>query len=128
MTLLTGKLILYREKQRCIIRSFELSLGELGKDPENDGKKIDSLALEIQRSFDYMNSVFRQSIPNVIVLAPTTIGNHIIQESLKNTLGSEVNSLKLSECVTFEQPMKEEEEANCLLAVGTVLREEEIPT
>ena len=120
-----GKLILCRDKQLCITRTFELKLDEFGKAPEQDAKILESLALEIQRSFDYMNSVFRQSISNVIVLAPTLLNGHLIAEYLKNTLGAEINLLKLSECLTFETPLKEEEEPNYLFAVGALLREEE---
>ena len=120
-----GKLILCRNEQVCIARSFELKLNDLGSDPELDSKNLESLALEIQRSFDYLNSVFRQSVPNVVVLAPTTVNRNVIQEFLKNNLGSEVHLLKVSEYINFETPIKEEEEADYLLASCAVLRQQE---
>jgi MSHA biogenesis protein MshI len=121
----SGKLVLCREGNLCITRSFDLKMSELGKNPSEDGVTLESLALEIQRSFDYINSVFRQSIPNVIVLAPSLIDRNIISESLKGALGSAVFSLKTAECLTFEKPMTDEEEARCLLAIGGSMRVEE---
>jgi MSHA biogenesis protein MshI len=119
-----GRLILCRNEQVCITRSFEIKLNNLGKDPEADNRVLETLALEVQRSFDYINSIFRQNVPNVIIIAPTTLDKSILEASLKNTLGSEVYFLKLNEHFIFEPPVKEEEEANILLATGAVLREE----
>lgn len=122
-----GKLILCRDDQLCISRSFELKLEELGQDSEKDAKILESLALEFQRSFDYMNSVFRQSIQNMIVLAPTKIDKNLVSESLKANLGSEIVELKLSEIFTFENPIDVNDEVNYMFSAGAVLRVEEKP-
>jgi len=122
-----GKLILCRDEQICIARSFELKLEALGQDPVQNNKILESLALEIQRSFDYMNSVFRQNIPNVIVMAPTVLDKNSLEVSLKSNLGAEVYSLKLSEQLTLSNPMTESDEVNSLLAIGATLRTEEKP-
>lgn len=122
----SGKVILYRENQIYITRSFEIKLSTTPGEIKSDNKTLDLLALEIQRSFDYLNSVFRHSMQNNIVLAPTLIEGNIIQEFLRNALGGEVKILKLVDCLKFEKPIKEEEEANCLLAIGAVLREETV--
>ncbi len=122
-----GKLILSRNQQLCITRSFELKSDELGKDSARDSKILDALSLEIQRSYDYIGSVFRQNIPNVILLAPTLTDRKIVQESFKSSLGAEIYFLKLSELLTFEKPITDEEEAEILLAAGAVLREWEKP-
>ncbi len=122
-----GKLILMKNESLCIARSFELKLDTLGKEELQDGKILESLALEVQRSFDYINSVFRQSVENVVILAPTRMDKNSIQASLKNSLGSEVIFLNVSEIVQFEQPLKEGEECEYLLAAGSVLREGDKP-
>lgn len=124
----SGKLILCRDDQICITRSVDLKLENLGQDSAQDAKTLESLALEFQRSFDYLNSVFRQNIPNTIVLAPTVIDKNIISESLKANLGSEIVELKLSEIFKFHQLMPIDEEANYLFAVGAVLRTKEKST
>ncbi len=120
-----GKLILCREEQICITRSFELKLEELGQDQEQDSRILEALALEVQRSFDYINSVFRQNIPNIIILAPTGVNKEVVQNFLKSNLGAEVYCLKMAEHFTFEKPLKEEEEAEYLLAAGVALRQPE---
>lgn len=120
-----GKLILCRDDQLCISRSFDLKLEVLGQDSEKDAKTLESLALELQRSFDYMNSVFRQSIQNIIVLVPTKVDKNIIGGSLKANLGSEVVELKLPEIFKIEKPINVGDEVNYLLAMGTVLRTED---
>lgn len=123
-----GKLILCKEDQLCISRAFDLKLDELGQSPEQDAKTLDSLALEFQRSFDYMNSVFRQSIQNMIILAPTIVDKSIVASSLKASLGAEIVELKLSEIFKFDKPLAINDEVNYLLATGAVLRTEEKPT
>lgn len=120
-----GKLILCRDDQLCISRSFDLKLEGLGQNPEKDTKTLESLALEFQRSFDYMNSVFRQSIQNMIVLAPTRIDKNIVEGSLKANLGSEIFELKLSEIFKFDKSIETNEEVNYLFAAGAILRTEE---
>lgn len=120
-----GKLILCRDDQLCLSRAFELKLDDLGKNSEKDPKTLESLALEFQRSFDYMNSVFRQSIQNMIVLAPTSIDIAIVTESLKANLGAEVVQFKLSEIFKFEEPLISNEEIKYVFAAGALLRAEE---
>ncbi|HXH54473.1 MAG TPA: hypothetical protein VNK03_01865 [Gammaproteobacteria bacterium] len=120
-----SKLILCRDEQLCIARVFDLKLDELGQNPEKDAKTLESLALEFQRSFDYMNSVFRQSIQNMIVLSPTPVDTDIVAGSLKANLGAEIVELKLSEIFKFDKPLEINEAVNYLFALGAVLRTEE---
>jgi MSHA biogenesis protein MshI len=124
----SGKLILCKDDQLCISRSFELQFDGLGQNPEKDSKTLDSLALEFQRSFDYMNSVFRQSIQNMIVLAPTRIDKSIVEASLKANLGADIAELKLAEIFKFDTPLEISDEVNYLFSVGAVLRTKEKPT
>lgn len=121
-----GKLILCKNLQICMTRSFEQKLEELLETSTgNTEKALESFELEIQRSFDYLNSVFRQSISNALLLSALGMKQELIQKALKSALGAEVNFLKLSEILTLEQPMTELEEVQCLLAIGAAIREEE---
>ncbi len=120
-----GKLILCRDNQVCLSRTFELKLDDLGKNSEKDPKTLESLALEFQRSFDYMNSVFRHSIQNMIVLAPTCIDVAIVAESLKVNLGAEIVQFKLSDIFKFDKPLTGGEEMNYVFAAGVLLRAKE---
>jgi len=120
---LGGKIILCRAEQICIARSFDLKLDGLGKNEIQDNAILETLALEIQRSFDYLNSVFRQSIQNVIVLAPSRVNSDLIQTSLKSSLGSEVALFKMEDYFSFETPLSEAEKVESLIALGAVLRQ-----
>lgn len=121
-----GKIILCKNGQICITRSFEHKLESLlntTEDSSSSEKALELLELEIQRSFDYLSSVFRQTLTNTIILAPGVMKQDLIQEALKNTLGADVSCLELSSLVTFEKPISKAEEVLCMLAVGAALRE-----
>jgi len=120
-----GKIILCRNDKLCIARSIDLKLKNLGENQETDNALLETLALEIQRCFDYLNSVFRQNIQNVVVLAPSPFNNAMIKAALSSSLGAEVFLLDLQECVAFEQPFNETENIESLLAVGALLRQRE---
>lgn len=122
-----GKLIISRGGMIYITRTIELKLEALNGEISGniDSKVVDQLALEIQRSFDYLSSVFRQTMANSIVLAPTLINTQELQITLKNALGMEVYKDNISETISFEQPISEIDQANCLLAIGGALRPEE---
>jgi MSHA biogenesis protein MshI len=118
-----GKIILCRAEQICIARSFDLKLDGLGKNEIQDNVLLETLALEIQRSFDYLNSVFRQNIQNVIVLAPSSVNVAVIQPSLKGSLGSDVSLFKMEDCFSFEKPLNDSEIVESFRAIGAVLRQ-----
>ena len=121
-----GKIILCRHEEICIARSIDLKLKNLGENKEDDNALLETLALEIQRSFDYLNSVFRQSVQNVIVLAPSSLDNTLIKTSLSSALGAEVSLLNLEELVSFETPLSEAENKESLLAIGAILRQRKV--
>ena len=120
-----GQLILSRDDQLCFCRSFDLELDKLGENTEKDAKTLESLALELQRSFDYMNNVFRQNIENIIVLAPTPLDVNIVGSSLKANLGAEIFQLKLSDIFDFDKTLEAADAVNYLFAIGAVLQTEE---
>ncbi len=121
-----GILILTKNRQLCIVRSFELKADDLDKSLTKDSRILEILSLEIQRSYDYIGSIFHQNIPNLIVLVPTWVDRNIMQESFKSSLGAEIIFLTLAELMTFEKPINAAEEAEGLLAIGSVLREWEL--
>lgn len=123
-----GKLILCKEGKVYIARSIELKLDSLKNDvfESNEAKMtIEQLSLEIQRSLDYSASLFRLSIANSLLLAPTVLNPTLIQENLKSALGLNVNILDLNEVLSFETSPDFIEQANCLLAIASVLRNRE---
>ncbi len=119
-----GRLMLCQDNSICMIRSFDLTLDNLAS--EEGLKSLESLCLEIHRSFDYVNSMFRKNISNTVVLAPTFLNIALIQESIKNTLGFEVNIFDPCENLKTEKPMSDEEKTECLCAIGTLLKDQDL--
>lgn len=121
-----GKLILCKEGQICITRSFENKLEDLTVSSEDSGERaLELLELEIQRSLDYLSSMFRQSIPSIVFIGPNQLKKPFIQETLKKTLGIDVIFFKLSEILSFEKPLQGEvEEIPYVLASGAAIRKE----
>ncbi len=116
-----GRLILLKNNGICMIRSFDLNLEDLTA--EVGQRSLESLCLEIQRSFDYVNSMFRKNINNSIVLAPTRLNVDLIQEFIKSNLNFEVSSLVFSEKLKIEKTLSDEEKVECICAMGTLLKE-----
>ena len=114
-----GKLIIYKGEDLCIARSFDINFDNLTL----ESKSLELLVLELQRAADYMSNVFRQTAPNAVVLAPTPLDKDILVNFLKKSFSAEVNILKLSELFKLEHPLPEEQEPECLLAVGATVRE-----
>lgn len=121
-----GKLILCKDGLICISRSFEQRLEDLLVTSSDTGDKaLELLELEIQRSIDYLSSMFRQSIPSIVLIGPNLLKKEFIQESLKKALNIDVVFFKLSDMFTFEKPLEEVDEMPYLLAIGAAIRQEE---
>ncbi len=119
-----GKLILTKNESLCVTRSFNLDLDDLTT--EEAPAILETLSLEIQRSFDYTNSLFKKTIPSVLVLAPTTLDKFVIESSIKSSLGVEVFYLKLADYFVFENSLEEGDEPEFLFALGATMRKKEV--
>jgi MSHA biogenesis protein MshI len=117
-----GRLILLQNNSICMIRSFDLSLDDLVS--PTGATALESLCLEIQRSFDYVNSMFRKNINNTVVLAKTSVDISMIQAAIKNTLGFEVNIFDFSENIKAEKRLSDEERVECIFAIGALLKDQ----
>lgn len=115
-----GCLILRDNNKICMIRSFDLLLNDLST--EIGLKSLENLCLEIQKSFDYVDNMFRKNINSVLVLSATSLNMDVIKDFVVQTLGFEVHMLSLDQCLKIEKKMSEEESENCLCAVGATLR------
>lgn len=117
-----GRLLFCKEGKVYLARSIDLKLDSLESDEVGDTKLLELLSLEVQRSFDYLSSMFRQSIGNGIVIFPTVINAVIVKDYLTTALGIEVEILNLEKYIMFEKKPTEKEEAENLLTIGGVLR------
>jgi MSHA biogenesis protein MshI len=119
-----GKLAIYKKNALYIARSIELKLSSLmGDHAAQEIEVLESLALELQRSLDYMSSLFRQNLLSSIVLFPTLLNTLVIQNYLTNSLGMEVKVISLDQILPFETPPSLEQQMQCLVAIGASLRQ-----
>lgn len=123
-----GKLMVCRGGLIYITRSLDLRLEVLQKNSIKDEKTqpvLEQLSLEIQRSLDYSSTTFRQSVVTSILLSPTLLNQELIGEYLKESLGMEVHLMDLGKLLPFDQAVSMVRQADCLMAIGAVLRENE---
>ncbi|MDB6096691.1 MAG: agglutinin biosis protein MshI [Francisellaceae bacterium] len=115
---LGGRVMFCRNSELYIVRNIDLTLDI----QDRNSPQLETIALEIQRSIDYCSSLFRVSIANSILLAPSPFNNEIIQEYLKSSMGFTVETLKLEEIIDFKHALEPEEKVSCLMAIGATLR------
>ena len=113
-------------KEIYIVRTSNIgahSLTSMSDDFDNQSA-LDSLALELQRTFDYYESHSRQaSIERLFILNGQNITN--LGPMIQQRLGIECHPMELQDFLSFEEdkftdPMTE----NCLIAIGGALRSE----
>ena len=106
-------------------------VGELALEPVDDSgispalqQQLDNIILETQRSMDYYESHF--SLPPIsgLVIAPTEKPVPGMMAYLANNLGLPVRMLDLNTVLECEEPLSDEVQAKCLLAIGAALRQE----
>jgi MSHA biogenesis protein MshI len=86
---------------------------------------LDTIILETQRSMDYYESHF--SLPPIsgLVIAPTEEPVPGMLAYLANNLGLPVRMLDLNTVLDIDVPLSDALQAQCLLAIGAALRQEE---
>ncbi len=88
-------------------------------------RQLDAVILEIQRSLDYYESHF--SLPPVsgLVIAPLELPVPGLMGYLASHLGVPVRMLDLDSLLESDTPLPENQQGQCLLAIGAALRQEE---
>ena len=116
-----GDVSIYRDGNLYLSRHFKLDFsgGLLDDLPE------DALALEIQRSFDYVERQMGQSPPGVLFLCGEGLGPEKITETLQRSLPCKAEFLDLSsELDLTEQDVDPGILQICVAAIGSVFRKE----
>ncbi len=120
-----GKLILCRQGIIFMARSIDFRLEPLNQNAVlDDATKplLEFISLEIQRSLDYASTTFRQTVAASILLSPTVLNQELIASYLKSNTGMEVHAMDLTAVLNLDQPLTKEKQAQCLMAIGGVLR------
>ncbi|MGD0465280.1 MAG: hypothetical protein ABSA84_01080 [Gammaproteobacteria bacterium] len=121
-------ILLVKNNALLISRNTKLDVKKLdGFDPNNNvaDEKFsvaENLVLELQRSVDYGNSIFREVHFNAIYISPCNINLDLFIPWAKEQLGMSINRINLMEKIKFNQNISLQEQADCLLAIGAALR------
>lgn len=110
-------------------RRLENGLSSFPDDPDSDGFKIqlDSLTLEIQRSFDYYESQLGLgNISELKIVSNSRLPIQIV-EGLDKAFNTRVSDLKYADHFTVNADIEPSNLARCTLAMGAALREIERP-
>jgi MSHA biogenesis protein MshI len=88
---------------------------------DNSRERLNSLALDIQRSLDYYESSFRQTPVAALYVLPSRMPLPDLLPELQNRLGTPVKPYVLGDVLSGERETLLEAD-KCLLAVGAALR------
>lgn len=100
------------------------SSGSEELNPETQ-QALDKIVLEVQRSLDYYESHFSQPPITSLVIAP--MGQEIagVLPYLSANLGIAVSRLDFNNVLIANEPLSDELQSKCLLAIGAALRYEQ---
>lgn len=123
----SSTLLIQKEATIYVSRKFEIGYKKLGLDEpySNDGSTANAhnnLALEIQRSLDYVESHY--GIPPISVLAviPLAENTHNLLDSLNSNLGVAARMIDLSRLVDCDILVNGRTQALCAPVIGATLR------
>lgn len=98
------------------------SLAYVSEDDINSQSILDSLVLELQRTFDYYESHSRQAAiaQLVIINNSKTVDN--IADLIQQRLGIDCHSIELKDIITVSDEIGDTIDQRCLMAIGGALR------
>lgn len=125
-----GLITLTRQSTLYLARALDVAADLSGPQTEAPGavapRLLDTIALEIQRSFDYYESYFSQPPLSGLVISaqPPAAASDLIPQ-MGGHLGVSVRALNLNAALECRAPLSEHLQALCLPAIGAALRVEE---
>lgn len=128
----SGVLIITRQNTLYLARSLEFGFaGMRAATPLGDPfdlveTEVDRLGLEIQRSMDYYDRYFVQPPLSSLIIAPMPEKIVGLTERLSEHLGIDAAMLDINEIAGLDLGIDAHLQSQCLLAIGTALREEKM--
>lgn len=127
----SGLITLTRQGALYLSRNIDVGteqmISESGTDelhPETQ-RALDKVVLEVQRSLDYYESHFSQPPITSLVIAPMEKEVAGVLPYLSANLGIAVSMLDLNSVLDIKEPISDELQSKCLLAIGAALRHEQ---
>jgi len=121
-----NELIISKQKQLYFPRRLEVEYEHFDPSIATDKEintYISRLSLEIQRSFDYFQTQWRNPSPSRIFLATTKFSAEKIAEYLSQNLSLPVKPLNLDDVLSSKQKLTLAEQGKYLTVIGGALRE-----
>ncbi len=118
----SGQIIICRDGKLCLARSINIGAEALRFDAPYWQDMVDSVALEVQRSFDFFESNFSQPSIGSLTLAPLGFDSAELMVNIGKALGIAVKPLELAELLDCQVLPDRPEQS--LLAIGAALRME----
>ncbi|HEX2549498.1 MAG TPA: hypothetical protein VHM20_06695 [Gammaproteobacteria bacterium] len=116
------ELLITSQKEIYIVRKLMFSLGQTSQNVEVSEQEVERLASEIQRSFGYYQSQWRQPAPANVIFASTKTFKTDILSLLSQQLKVPVQMINLSEYINMKKPLTDSEVAKYLTLIGGMLR------
>jgi MSHA biogenesis protein MshI len=117
----SGLIIVTRGQELCLARNLQVGASSLSAGGSALDSTVESIALEIQRSFDFYERSFAQKPIGSLVVAPQEFDAGGLLAGLRSALGIQVNTLDLAEILECPETLPEHP-GRCLLAIGAALR------
>ncbi len=124
----SGTLLIQKQKTIYVSRKFEIGYNHLKlEEPNPDSTVINAhtnLALEIQRSLDYVESYFGISSISTLAVIPLAENTHILIDSLNKNLGISARMIDLSTLIDCDILVTGKTQSLCAAVIGATLRYE----
>lgn len=132
-----GLVSLYFDENRCLItithnaelfltRSIDVGYLQLQEDAASPQGLCNRIALEIQRSMDYYEHNYHQAAVRAIAILPVPVTLFGLEDALQQTLGLSTRSVTVGDLIPDVSAPDPAVAADCLLALGSALRTEEV--
>ncbi len=120
-----GLLTITKQSELYLSRNLDIGLDALTQS-ENPIDYFDRIVLEIQRSFDYYDSHFRQPPLAGLVLTPMSRPVPDLEEYLRANLSMNVSVMDLTQLMDFRNEFDPAARARCLITIAAALRREQV--
>jgi len=132
-----GLISLYFSEEHCLItithnaelfltRNIDIGYRDLQEESATPQALCNRIALEIQRSMDYYEHNYHQAAARNIAIYPVPVTLFGLTDALQQTLGVTVRMIDVKDVVNCDANPDDSHAADCLLAVGSALRAEEV--
>ena len=124
----TGVLVIVRDGILYLVRWLSIGMDDLIPFADGDlealTEQLDTIILEIQRSFDYCESTFQLPMVSRLLVAQTQREIPAVLNYLNDYLSTQVESFSFTGVLNLAEESEQLQLNRCLMAIGGALRQE----